>query len=159
MSQSRAVCERCGKPAIVHIGSERATEPIIHHFCIPCAEIENATAQEEEVFLDGTAILVVIGLYILLISAFADEVAFGGHAGFGWKQIAGTLIGVILVGAGAATRIPTLVLIGLITGSLTIVADWVGYGSHPGFGFQQQIGSILGLGMMLYGLIRAWRRK
>ena len=50
--------------------------------------------------------LIVVGLAVLLISAFADPVGIGGQPGFGWKQVVGVIIGGILmiVGLTQATR-------------------------------------------------------
>jgi hypothetical protein len=51
-------------------------------------------------------ILIVVGVVILLVSVFADTLGIGSSASFGWKQIAGTVIGVLVALAGGwlATR-------------------------------------------------------
>ncbi len=50
--------------------------------------------------------LVIIGLAVLLISAFADPIGVGGQPGFGWKQLVGVIVGGILaiVGLTQVTR-------------------------------------------------------
>jgi hypothetical protein len=44
--------------------------------------------------------LVVIGVALALISVLADMVGVGSGLGFGWKQIVGTALGVVIAGAG-----------------------------------------------------------
>lgn len=45
-------------------------------------------------------ILLVVGLVILVLSLVADIIGLGGSLGFGYKQIAGTIVGVIVTVAG-----------------------------------------------------------
>jgi hypothetical protein len=45
-------------------------------------------------------ILLGVGAIILLLSLTADLFGFGGAAGFGYKQIIGTLAGVITIAVG-----------------------------------------------------------
>ena len=51
-------------------------------------------------------ILVAAGLIVLVVSASADALGIGGHAGFGFKQIAGSVGGlfVAIVGFWLSTR-------------------------------------------------------
>ncbi len=46
-------------------------------------------------------ILTVIGIIILLISLFADPLGIGGYPGLGVKQIAGIVIGAVIIVVGA----------------------------------------------------------
>jgi hypothetical protein len=41
-----------------------------------------------------------LGLLLLALSLAADAVGVGARAGFGWKQLAGTLAGLALTGWG-----------------------------------------------------------
>lgn len=159
MSSTKSKCEICGEPAIVHIATDDGTASLIRHFCIACAEQENIRADRHERFIDHGTVFVVVGLYILLLSALADLFSFGASEGFGYKQIAGVLIAITLFGVGGALRIPTLAFIGFFTGSITVLADWVGFGQHPGFGYQQILGSVLGLGLMVAGLTVARKQS
>jgi hypothetical protein len=40
--------------------------------------------------------LIIIGMVLVLLSLVADMLGVGAHAGFGWKQITGTVVGVVL---------------------------------------------------------------
>lgn len=44
--------------------------------------------------------LVVIGVALALISVLADVVGIGSGLGFGWKQIIGTALGIVIAGFG-----------------------------------------------------------
>ena len=44
--------------------------------------------------------LLVIGVIILLLSLLANSIGIGGAPGFGYKQIAGTVVGAILAIVG-----------------------------------------------------------
>jgi hypothetical protein len=47
--------------------------------------------------------LIFIGLVIALVSGFADALGVGGpRAYLGWRQVAGVVVGIALVGAGRA---------------------------------------------------------
>lgn len=46
-------------------------------------------------------VFIVIGVLLALVSAFADQVGLGAPgSGFGWKQLLGLVLGIILVVAG-----------------------------------------------------------
>ena len=41
-------------------------------------------------------ICLIVGIIGLILSLIADPIGIGGSLGFGWKQIVGTVVGVIL---------------------------------------------------------------
>ena len=45
-------------------------------------------------------IVLVIGALLALVSLFADALGIGGEPGFGYKQAAGVLIGVVVAAIG-----------------------------------------------------------
>ena len=45
-------------------------------------------------------VLLVVGVIILLVSLLADTIGIGGAARFGYRQIAGAVVGVILAIVG-----------------------------------------------------------
>lgn len=51
-------------------------------------------------------IAIVVGVVLLVVSVFADTLGIGSGGGFGWKQIAGTVAGIViaLVGGWLTTR-------------------------------------------------------
>ena len=48
-------------------------------------------------------VMLVVGALLVLVSAAADSLGVGGAPGFGWKQITGVALGVVLAIAGAAS--------------------------------------------------------
>lgn len=44
--------------------------------------------------------LVVVGVALALLSALADVIGVGSGIGFGWKQIVGTVVGIIVAAYG-----------------------------------------------------------
>ena len=45
-------------------------------------------------------LMIVIGIALLIVSLLADTLGLGGAAGFGWKQILGSVVGAVAVVAG-----------------------------------------------------------
>ncbi|MEP0774216.1 MAG: hypothetical protein HRF46_07620 [Acidobacteriota bacterium] len=50
-----------------------------------------------------SVVLLVVGALLVVISATADFLGLGGAPGFGWKQTAGVVMGVVLLVAGSAS--------------------------------------------------------
>lgn len=44
--------------------------------------------------------LVIVGVVVTLISVLADVIGVGAHPDFGWRQIVGAALGVIIAGVG-----------------------------------------------------------
>jgi hypothetical protein len=51
-----------------------------------------------------SGILVALGVVVILISVLADFIGVGQVHRFGWKQIVGVVIGVVIVGIGYYLR-------------------------------------------------------
>jgi uncharacterized membrane protein len=66
---------------------------------------------------------------------------------------------VMLVLTAALIRVPTLMVIGLLTGSLTILADMFRFGQEQGFGWHQMLGTILGITLLAAGLLESRRES
>jgi len=94
----------------------------------------------------------VAGLYLVSLSLFADVLGIGGSEGFGWQQGAGLVLGGVLLLTGALLRVPTLLAIGLATGVLTLLADWLALGDSEGFGGHQVLGTLMGMALTMVGL-------
>ena len=45
-------------------------------------------------------LLIILGVVVLVVSLAADGLGIGGMPGFGWKQILGTVVGVIVALGG-----------------------------------------------------------
>jgi len=147
------VCKLCGAPALVHIRPDASDERTVHHFCLRCADL-NAAADEWDAAdrrLNRAAVCALAGLIVLVISVGADFFAFGRADGFGWKQMTGVFCGAAFFLTGTLLRASTLILVGLIMGGVTLLADWLAFGSSPGFGWHQILGTLLGVFLLVGG--------
>ncbi len=45
-------------------------------------------------------VLIAAGALLVLVAVSADAIGLGGHPGFGWKQILGTVVGVAVAVVG-----------------------------------------------------------
>lgn len=152
MTQVSPPCERCGAPSLVHVSREHSSGVKIRHFCLECAALRDEPAAPTP-GLNRAAVLMVTGAFIVSLSLFADYLKFGDREAFGPKQIVGVSLAAVLFGAGVIVRIPTVLMVGLMLGGLTVLADWLAFGSIPGFGWQQITGTCLGLLLVGWG----WR--
>lgn len=143
-------CELCGAPAIVHVRPSAADETMLH-FCISCADQRGSSADQDAKArgINPAALYGLAGLTTIVLSTGADVFAFGRADGFGWKQMAGVVCGAALTLTGALLRTRTILLAGVIMAGLTLVADWVGLGASPGFGWRQGLGCVLGALLLL----------
>jgi len=155
MAQAKPLCDKCGAPALVNIKSEDANGPTVRRLCLACADIEEIARAQREPSLNYSAILISVGLVILMISSFADWLSFGDASGFGWKQYTGVLLAAVLILTASIVRISTLMVIGLLTAMLTMLADYFQFGHDKGFGTHQIIGVVMGIVMIVAGILDA----
>jgi len=155
ISEPELVCEKCGAPLSVTGADKEAPDPTMPLLCVLCAADDQQAGPRRARGANRAAILLCVGLFVLVISAAADWLAFGSSEGFGWQQLLGLGLAGILLLIGAVVRIPTLSVIGLFIGLLTVLADWLGLGNAPGFGWHQVSGSLLGAALIAAGLVVA----
>lgn len=98
-------------------------------------------------------VLIGVGLFVFAVSALADILQFGTSEGFGWQQDIGLALAVMLTLTGSLFGVLMLVVIGIFIGSVTLLADFLAFGSNPGFGIQQMIGSAIGAVILAVGVI------
>lgn len=159
VNPSRPKCELCGAPAIVHITHEDHQGVLVRHLCLSCADGEQRALHTWNRGVDRAAVLAVMGVLVLIISIFADRLGFGRSPGFDWKQEAGVVLAALLLLTGALIRVPTLSVCGLLAGGVTILADRIGFGDSPGFGWQQVAGSVLGVVLLVWSFLMYQARR
>ena len=159
MSFVSPICETCGLPAVVHINSGAYAGPRMRHLCFGCADSEDMSPASRTRRLNPGAVLAAVGLMMLVISLLADVFAFGSSDGFGWRQLVGVALAGVMILIGAAVWVPTLLAVGLISMVMAIIADWLAFGSAEGFGWQQTLGCLVGLGLAFGGLDLARRQE
>ncbi len=70
---------------------------------LPRAEIGSGSRAREEAPTSQKTlgyVLVVVGIVLLVVGLFADSLGIGSGGGFGWKQIAASVAGVVVAAAG-----------------------------------------------------------
>jgi len=138
-------CELCGQEARVCILEEYADgEPVLRRVCPRCARLASAPVRQSGVSQSRVRLSVMVGLVGLLLGVlgvFGDAVLPGYHAGFGWYQRAGVLVGALLVFVGMLVRAEVVALGGMFLFLGALGADWFGTRA-PGIGWKQQ--AILG---------------
>lgn len=50
----------------------------------------------------AAVLLTLIGLIIMLVAVFADQLDIGGGKGFGWKQLIAAIVGLVMILIGIA---------------------------------------------------------
>ena len=146
-------------PALVHITNELPAGAIVRHLCLQCADREEAEWHGHEHFLNYGAILISVGSIALLLSVFADQLKFGNSQGFGPKQEIGLAMAMTCVFTAALIRVPTLMVIGVLGGGLTVLADVLRFGHEPGFGWHQQVGTLIGGALVICGWLESRRQS
>lgn len=150
--ETKRECERCGASALVRIRTQVAGTIVIRQLCLQCADEEDRAGITNGRNLNVPAVVMIGGLFLLLISIFADMLGLGDARGFGWEQWTGITISGVLAFAGALMRVPTVLAIGLLMGAITLLADWLGMGDAEGFGHTQILGLVCGVLLLVVGL-------
>ena len=159
MATKEVPCNSCGKPAIVHISNMIRGKRVALNLCTVCADRRARSGGEPGqrfrlrlTRTDMGGILISVGLFVFAVSSLADLLKFGSGEGFGWKQEAGLALAGMLALTGSVFGVLMLIVIGVVIGTLTLLADLLAFGSNAGFGIQQLIGSLIGLAVMMAGL-------
>lgn len=151
-------CEDCSERAWVHLADQIPGQgPVVKHLCFRCAEQRNPVVpvwrMQRTLPLSDAAILIANGVFIVTLSIFADQLRLGGTKGFGLYQLVGVVLSMLLLIAGGLLRAPTVVLMSMMLGGLTLVADILKLGLMPGFGWHQFWGIVFGMALILFGLV------
>lgn len=165
----RCVCECCGEPARVRIlRGYRGGRPVRHAFCLACAErVADSLAptaysgglDARRVRLSTGAVLVFGGMLVAMLGAAADLLGVGSHAGFGWAQQSGLVLGLVFVAIGALLRIDIVGVVGTLCVGLAALADFLGSSPSPGIGWRQQLAIGAGLLLIVAGVLMRRRSR
>ena len=97
-------------------------------------------------------VLLVVGIIVMALSLFANQLGVGLTAVFGYKQSLGAVLGAVIAAAGFywttdnAKLTGILLLVGgIILLAASLFADMFGLGVTPGFGYNQVIGAVAGI--------------
>lgn len=158
-------CECCGSASRVRIlEGYRGTDPIYRHLCLRCVETHREPSRDSlreptRDRLGISVVLIVFGLLLGSFGALADQLGVKTHAGFGYYQASGVVIGVVCVFVGALLRVDGIVVCGAVLFSAAVCADLFAHGSSAGVGWKQRYMIISGLAIAAVGLLLAWRAR
>jgi len=144
-----ASCEVCGQAARVHVlEGYVGGQPRTRRFCLPCADEAPLRAPGGDLARPrpGLAVMLVLaGVTCAVLGLFGDFLIPQGHAGFGWRQTTGTVLGALVVFVGVLLRADVVALAGTYLLTAALLADWFGLTHGAGIGWKQQ--SLLGVGI------------
>lgn len=132
-------------------------EPVFVDLCLGCAD---KTAAGVSTSGAGTrrrmsvgSLMVVLGLCLCFVCLVADQIGIGGSPGHGSFQIAGLVIGGLILVVALIFRIDMLGVFGVVVLALSEFADVLRLWGNEGFGWKQQLALWAGVGLMLTGLV------
>jgi hypothetical protein len=141
-------CELCGQPALVRILVDYAgSERVERRYCLVCADKREVGPEVISPFLPR--LLVWSGVVIGVVSVSADFLGISGSGEFGWRQVAGTELGALLMVVGVMVRRAVVSIGGMVLLALSIGAEWFRVGHSPGVGWRQ--GAALAVSAVLIG--------
>jgi hypothetical protein len=144
-------CVVCGRPARVTVVGESASP---WYYCMECAdkrkEVGRPVAEGILALLPGA--LIRGGALLGVLALAANHLNIAGQAGFGWKQIAGTEVGILVVAVGAFLRRGFLTVAGALLVVVSLGADYLRIGHAPGLGWRKQAAIACSIACVLLGL-------
>ena len=152
-----STCELCGATARVQVLEGYANgQPVVRRFCLVCASGPALAPGSEERNARPSVwtIIALLGVALGVLGAFGDLILPNFHAGFGWYQRCGVVVGVLLGLLGVLMRIDVLALGGAGLFIVSLGADWLGLRHSPGVGWKQQLVLALAVVCMLLALLR-----
>lgn len=151
-------CELCGQPALVRILVDYAgAERVEKRYCLTCADKREVGPEVISPFLPR--LLVWSGVVIGVVSVSADFLGISGSGEFGWRQMAGTELGALLMVVGVVVRRAVVSIGGMVLLALSVGAEWLRVGHSPGVGWRQGAALAVSALLMATGLLTARRRN
>lgn len=160
-STAGTACLGCGRPASVTVVTEdddggRRTQ----EFCLACAEKRpqpRSHAGRRALLSLAPGLMIKVGAVLALLVLLGDELGISGRRGFGWRQAAGGEAGALVLVVGALLRSGWVTIGGLVLMVLSLGADELRVGDHPGMGWREQAALAVAAVSVLAGLI--WQRR
>jgi hypothetical protein len=152
-------CARCGRPAAVTlVGEDEQGQRQMLELCLECAETPQFQPRPARALLGlAPSFLIRAGAVLTLLALFADSLGIRGRHGFGWRQVAGSEAGALVLVLGAFLRSGWLTVSGLALLVLSLGADQLRVGRTPGMGWREQLALLLGGAAVALGLL--WQRR
>jgi hypothetical protein len=153
-------CPVCGTESMETVLSDDRNHPgELRQFCRECDQKRHwAEHHGPEFIASGFSRLVTYaGVLLAVLTVTADHLSISGRTGFGWRQLTGAEIGFLCVFLGMLLRRGVLGMFGLFVVALSLGADLLHIGQHPGLGWKKQTALIVATVLLALGL--SWQRR
>jgi hypothetical protein len=150
-------CPVCGTESLVTVLS-RSSEGGLRQFCNECERrrLWNERSGVRQIARGWVRLLIYAGILLTLLTLTVDRLSISGHAGFGWRQITGTEVGILSLILGFLAGWEFLTTAGLFLLVLSVGADVLHLGHAPGLGWRKQTALALAGLLIAGGLL--WQR-
>lgn len=165
MNQIRKACDRCGAEARVTIlEGYSGDRPVFRELCFACAdgaaELAAAPFDAPRRRYGAWTILLLAGVCLGTVSVLGDLAAAVGQLASGPGYWAALAVSGLLAVLGALFRVDIVGVAGAVFFALVLCARLFGITGSPGFGRAQQLGTILGILLIVFSIaLRAWKRR
>lgn len=150
-------CPVCGTESLVRVPS-RHEGGLLHQFCHECERrrLSDERSAARQLAKGLARFPIYAGILLALLTLTVDYLSISGRAGFGWWQITGTEVGLLLIIIGVLAGRGLLAMSGLFLLVLSLGADVLNLGRAPGLGWRKQTALALA-GLLIAGGI-LWQR-
>jgi len=129
-------CPVCGTESLVPAMHEGALRQV-------CRECERRRLSKErsaarQLAWGPARLLIYAGILLTVLTLTVDYLSISGRGGFGWRQITGTEVGILVVIIGLLGGRILLATSGLFLLVLSLGADVLNLGHAPGLGWRKQ---------------------
>jgi len=151
-------CPVCGTESLVPAPSSPDGP---RQVCRECErrQLSNEPSAARQVGIDVARLLIYAGLILAVLTLTVDHLSISGHAGFGWRQITGTELGILIIAIGVLAGHGLLGMAGLFLLVLSLGADMLNLGHAPGFGWRKQTALVVAVLLLTGGTVWQHRLK
>jgi hypothetical protein len=118
--------------------------------------LSNERSAARELARGPARLLIYAGILLTLLTLTVDHLSISGNGVFGWRQITGTELGILIIVIGLVAGRGLLATSGLFLLVLSLGADVLNLGHAPGLGWRKQTALALASVLLAGGIL--WQR-
>jgi hypothetical protein len=147
-------CPVCATESLVTVVS-RSSEGGLRQICSECERrrLWNERSGVRQIARGWARLLIYAGILLTFLTLTVDRLSISGHAGFGWRQITGTEVGILGLIVGFLAGWELLETAALFLLVISVGADVLHLGHAPGLGWRKQIALVLATLLIVGGLL------
>jgi hypothetical protein len=149
-------CPVCGTESLVSVLS--TNEGGLRQFCRECERrrLSNERRVARQLARGPARLLIYAGILLTVLTLTVDHLPISGRGGFGWRQITGTEVGILIIIFGFLAGRGLVATSGLFLLVLSLGADVLNLGHAPGLGWRKQTALALASLLLAGGIL--WQR-